>query len=57
MPIKKLPFNVIIIYAFTLPGAKTIVLSFTIISKSVSMKSNTKDTFDFCPNTSADKTG
>lgn len=40
-------------YAFTLAGVSTILLSFTIISKSVSIKSNTKETFDFCPNTSA----
>lgn len=50
-----LPFKVIIIYALTLAGVSTMLLSFTIISKSVSIKSNTKETFDFCPNTSANK--
>lgn len=46
------PCNVINKYALILAGVKTMLLSLIITSRSVSMKSNTSDTLDLCPNTS-----
>jgi hypothetical protein len=46
------PCNVINRYALILAGVNTMLLSLIITSRSVSMKSNTSDTLDLCPNTS-----
>lgn len=47
------PWSVISMYAFMCPGARTTVLSLIICSRSVSMKSKTRETFDRWPNTSS----
>lgn len=46
------PCSVMIMYALTLAGVSIIFESLMIFSRSVSMKSNTNETFDLWPNTS-----